>query len=100
MQVSFFFLSVSVCIGVKFACTFFFALGDGGGEGAFCFNISAIRESNEKKTSMEVATFLKEMVGEGECWSTGTRQRTIFIVTIIDATPVNDDVCVNCVVPT
>jgi hypothetical protein len=49
---------------------------------------------------MEVATFLKEMVGEGECWSTGTRQRTIFIVTIIDATPVNDDVCVNCVVPT
>ena len=63
-------------------------------------NILAVRESNEKKTSMEVATFLKEMVGEGECWSTGTRQRTIFIVTIIDATPVNDDVCVNCVVPT
>ena len=76
-----------------------------GGGGAYFklhigINISAIRESNEKKTSMEVATFLKEMVGEGECWSTGTRQRTIFIVTIIDATPVNDDVCVNCVVPT
>ena len=70
------------------------------GEGATCVNISAVRESNEKKTSMEVATFLKKLVGEGECWSTGTRQRTIFIVTIIDATPVNDDVCVNCVVPT
>ena len=71
-----------MCVGFEFACTFFCALGDGGGYfklhigivklraqisggGGFFFNISAIQESNEKKNIHGSCNFLKGDGGGG-----------------------------------
>ena len=61
---------------------------------SICLNISAVQETNEKKTSMQVATLLKEMEEEG------VEYRNKAGTINCDATPINVDVFVKCVAMT